>query len=87
MLNIDITHWYVLNTSVWTSFKKKKDKVKGYLGEFQMTIIYYARIKIAQGSNQWESFGLRSPIIQPEILNMDIKIIQEIRRKFFDKMV
>jgi hypothetical protein len=56
MLNIDIVHWYVLNTNACTCFKRKKEGVKGYLGEFQITIIYYGRLIITQGSSRWESF-------------------------------
>jgi hypothetical protein len=87
MLNIDIAHWYVLNTSACMGFRRKKERVKGYLDEFQMTMIYCARLRIAQGSSRWESFGQRSPIIHPKFWNWDVKIIQEIRRKDSDKMV
>jgi hypothetical protein len=87
MLNIDIVNFYVLNTSACTGFKRKKERVKGYLGEFQMTIIYCATLRIVQGSDRWEIFGQRNPIVHPGILNWDIKIIQEIIRKDSDKIV
>jgi hypothetical protein len=46
-------------------FRRKKERVKGYLDEFQMTMIYCARLRIAQGRSQWEIFGQRSLIIHP----------------------
>jgi hypothetical protein len=30
-----------------------------------MTIIYFARLRLAQGRSLWESFGQRIPIIHP----------------------
>jgi hypothetical protein len=87
MLNMDTAHWYVLNTNVHKGFKRKKERVKGYLYEFQMTMIYYARLIIVQGRSRWEFFGKRSPIVHPKFLELDVKIIQEIKRKDSEKMV
>jgi hypothetical protein len=47
----------VSNTSADISFRRKNERLKGYLGESQMTMIYYVRLIIAQGRNRWESFG------------------------------
>jgi hypothetical protein len=56
-------HWYVLNTSVHMGFKRNKERVKGYLDEFQMTMIYCKRLRISQGSRHWELFGFTQPWI------------------------